>query len=43
MISGFTAVQAPALRLTFESLGLAFEQDARQDGWMLMLFRRAGS
>jgi ribosomal protein L11 methyltransferase len=41
VLSGFTAAQAPTLRHHFTSLGLAFEQQAQQDGWVVVVMRRA--
>jgi len=40
LLSGFTALQAPRLRLTFEQQGLTFAQDALQGSWCLLRFSR---
>jgi ribosomal protein L11 methyltransferase len=40
LISGFTALQAPRLRVVFEARGLRCARDAQLDGWTLLLFDR---
>jgi ribosomal protein L11 methyltransferase len=40
VISGFTRVQVPALRVCFEGEGMRFVGDARLDEWVLLLFEQ---
>jgi ribosomal protein L11 methyltransferase len=40
LISGFTRVQIPGLRLAFEEQGLTFVSESELDGWVMLLFRR---
>jgi ribosomal protein L11 methylase PrmA len=39
LISGFTRVQVPGLRLAFEGQGLKFITESELDGWVMLLFR----
>jgi ribosomal protein L11 methyltransferase len=41
LLSGFTPLQVPALRATYEKLSLRFVQEARQGEWALLRFERA--
>ena len=41
LLSGFTPLQVPALRLVYERQGLRFVQEARLDEWSLLRFARA--
>jgi ribosomal protein L11 methyltransferase len=40
LISGFTRLQVPGLRLTFEGQGLKFITESELDDWVMLLFRR---
>lgn len=40
MISGFTPLQAPFLKVFFSNRGVRYEQEARLDEWALLRFRR---
>ena len=40
LISGFTRVQIPGLRLAFEEQGLTSVSESELDGWVMLLFRR---
>lgn len=40
LLSGFTALQIPPLRLTYEQQGLEFIQEAEMEGWILLRFRK---
>lgn len=40
LLSGFTSLQIPTLRLTYEQQGLEFIQEAEMEGWVLLRFRK---
>jgi ribosomal protein L11 methyltransferase len=40
VISGFTRVQVPGVRLHYERVGMRFVGDAQLDGWVGLLFER---
>ena len=40
LLSGFTPVQAPRLRVHYESLGLRFLREASLEGWVLLMMER---
>jgi ribosomal protein L11 methyltransferase len=39
LLSGFTPLQVPALRVAFEAQGLVFVSESTLSGWSLLLFR----
>ena len=41
LLSGFTPLQIPVLRVIFEGLGLRCMSEAVQEGWALLMFRRS--
>jgi len=40
LLSGFTRIQVPMLRLIFEGRGLTYLSESELDGWALLMFRR---
>jgi len=43
LLSGFTRMQMPALRLVYENLGLIYVRHSGLDEWTLLTFTRAGT
>jgi ribosomal protein L11 methyltransferase len=43
LLSGFTPLQIPGLRVVYEGVGLNFERESRLEGWALLAFRRSGA
>jgi ribosomal protein L11 methyltransferase len=41
LLSGFTPMQAPALRVAFTALGLTCHSESTLDGWVLLQLRRS--
>jgi ribosomal protein L11 methyltransferase len=41
LLSGFTPLQTPALRVLYESAPLTFRREAHLDEWALLMFERA--
>lgn len=40
LLSGFTPLQVPVLRVVFEGVGLRFVSESAMGGWALLMFRR---